>query len=68
MVGQSTTPRRARLDLCKPAELLITNAIQEVEKVGADVRLTEAVNKLSEARNLISDYIDEQIELNKVNH
>jgi hypothetical protein len=50
--------RRNRLDLNTPAELSIYNAIQEVEKVGADIKLTEAVNMLSKARELVADYID----------
>ncbi len=52
-------PRRSRLDLCEPSEKAIYDATQEVEKLGADERLTNAVVKLSEARELVSDYIDE---------
>lgn len=52
------TPRRNRLDLNTPAEKAIYDAMQEVEKVGADVRLTEAVILLSKARDLIADYVD----------
>ena len=58
-------PRRSRLDLCEPAELAIYNATNEVEKIGADVRLTRAVNLLSEARNLVADYIDEKLAAGK---
>lgn len=54
-------PRRSRLDLCTPAELAIYNAMTEVEKVGADVRLTEAVILLSQAKDKVADYIDEQL-------
>ncbi len=50
--------RRNRLDLNTPAEKAIYDAIQEVEKAGADVRLTEAVNLLSKARGLVADYVD----------
>lgn len=52
-------PRRIRIDLMKPAELAIYNAMQEVEKLGADIRLTTAVIKLQEASTLVSDYIDD---------
>lgn len=55
-------PRRSRLDLCTPAEKAIYDAMQEVEKIGADVRLTEAVILLSQAKNKVADYIDEQIQ------
>ncbi len=51
-------PRRIRMDLMTPAELAITHAIGEVEKAGADVKLTEAVITLSKARDLVADFID----------
>lgn len=54
-------PRRNRLDLNEPSELAIFNAMQEVEKIGADVRLTKAVTLLSEAKELVSDFIDEEL-------
>lgn len=54
-------PRRIRLYLNVPAELAITNAIQEIEKLGADVRLTEAQILLQKAKDLVSDYIDENL-------
>jgi hypothetical protein len=53
--------RRIRLDLNQPAELAIFNAMQEVERMDADVRLTKAVTMLSEAKDLVSDYIDEKL-------
>lgn len=51
-------PRRTRLDLNTPAELAIRNAIDEVENIGADVKLTDAVNLLDQARELVADFID----------
>jgi uncharacterized protein YdcH (DUF465 family) len=51
-------PRRNQLDKCTVAELSIFEAITEVEKVGADVRLTNAVMKLQEAKEFVSDFID----------
>lgn len=56
-------PRRNRIDLNKPSELAIRNAIEEVEKLGADVKLTDAVIKLNESLELVSDFIDNQIEI-----
>jgi len=53
-------PRRASIDHLTPAEMAIYNAIQEVEKMAADTRLTNAVLKLQEAKELVSDFIDEQ--------
>lgn len=51
-------PRRNRLDLNTKAELSIHESIQEIENIGADEKLTKAINLLSEAKNLVSDYID----------
>jgi len=56
-------PRRIKLDSQLPAELAIGIAIYEVEKLGADVKLTDAVIALEKALNLVSDYIDEQVNL-----
>jgi hypothetical protein len=53
-------PRRNRLDLNTPAELAIVNAMYEVEKLGADVKLTEAIILLQKAKDLIADYVDEK--------
>lgn len=51
--------RRNRLDLMHQAELSIYNAIQEVEKIGADVRLTQVVIDLGKAKDLLSDFLDD---------
>ncbi len=51
-------PRRNRLDQMTPAELAIYNAMQEVEKAGADVRLTEAVILLGKAKDKVADFVD----------
>ncbi len=56
------TPRRNRLDLSTPAELAIRNAVDEVEKIGADVRLTNAIILLDQARELVADFVDENAE------
>lgn len=55
---ETEIPRRNRLDLNTPAELAIYHAMQEVEKAGADVRLTEAINLLKKAKDLVSDCVD----------
>jgi cell fate (sporulation/competence/biofilm development) regulator YlbF (YheA/YmcA/DUF963 family) len=59
MISQLEVPRRVRLDLMTPAEKAIYDAGQEIEKLGADVRLTEAVVLLMEARNKVADFIDD---------
>jgi hypothetical protein len=56
-------PRRNRLDQNTPAEKAIYDAMQEVEKAGADVLLTDAVVLLDKARNLVADYVDAQQKL-----
>lgn len=53
--------RRIRLDLMTKAELSIHEAIFEIEKLGADVRLTQAQALLAQAKELVSDYTDGQI-------
>lgn len=57
-IDPNSIPRRAYIDKMTRAERAIYNALQEVEKVGADVRLTDAVNLLSEAREAVADYVD----------
>lgn len=54
------TKRRHRSDLWQPSETAIQNALWEVEKIGADEKLTEAVILLSKAKELVSDFIDAQ--------
>jgi hypothetical protein len=56
--NNTQTPRRIRLDLNTPAELAVRNAVNEVEKLPADTRLTEAILLLDQAREKIADYID----------
>lgn len=51
-------PRRMNLSLLTDAELSIFRAMQEVEKAGADERLTEAVILLDKAKNYVSDFVD----------
>lgn len=50
--------RRQQLDKCTPCELAIYKAVEEVEKIGADVRLTDAITKLNEALNLVADFVE----------
>lgn len=49
-------PRRNCIDLHTPCEKAIFDAIQELEKIGADETLTEALNLLIKAKDLVSDY------------
>jgi hypothetical protein len=51
-------PRRNRIDLFVPAEKAIFDAMQEVEKMEADVRLTDAVILLQKAREKVADFVD----------
>lgn len=54
----NTVPRRNMLDLNTPAELAIYNAMQEVEKAGADTKLTDAIMFLQKAKDCVSDFVD----------
>jgi hypothetical protein len=53
--------RRSCLYLLTPAEKSVYDAVQAVEAVGADVRLTDAVVLLQQAREKLADYFDEEI-------
>lgn len=52
-------PRRNRVDQMFPAELAIREAVLAVERLGADVKLTEAVILLQQAKDKVADYVDE---------
>ena len=51
-------PRRQHLDRMTPAERAIFDAMQAVEALPADGRLTRAVALLDEARGLVGDFVD----------
>lgn len=51
-------PRRVDMRRMTAAELAILEAVKAVEAAGADVRLTDAVVLLGEARDCVSDYVD----------
>lgn len=51
-------PRRINIDRLTPAERAIRAAMQEVERVGADERLTTALILLEHAGNLVADFVD----------
>jgi hypothetical protein len=60
-MSDTNPPRRIRIDLMTPAETAIHVAMREVEKAGADVRLTDAIVLLQQAREKVADYHDEVI-------
>lgn len=41
-----------------PVELKVAEALDAVEELGADERLSDAVELLSKARNRVADFID----------
>jgi hypothetical protein len=51
-------PRRNKLWLMTQAEVMIYLAMGEVEKMGADVKLTEAVTLLAKAKDAVADFVD----------
>jgi len=55
---QEQVPRRARLDRLTAAERAIFDAVQAVETLPADVRLTDAVVLLQAARESVADFVD----------
>jgi hypothetical protein len=54
----SDIPRRIRIDMSTPTELAIRAAVDAVEALPADVRLTNAVVLLHQARELVADFVD----------
>ena len=57
----NTIPRRIRLDLNTEAELSIREAVNKIEAIGADVKLTDAINKIWDGFELVADYVDSKI-------
>ena len=51
-------PRRNQLNKLVPAEAAIYAALEAVERMEADVRLTDAVVLLQAARESVADYVD----------
>lgn len=51
-------PRRSRTDLYTPAETAIRNAVLAVEEAGCHPVLTDAVNLLQRAKDLVADFVD----------
>lgn len=56
----NTIPRSHRMDQWTPAERAIHDAVQAVEEMGADVRLTKAVRLLAEAQASVAAFVDER--------
>lgn len=54
----SAVPRRVDMTRWTEAERKIDHALQEVERMGADVRLTNAVIALEDARSWVADFVD----------
>lgn len=54
-------PRRNQMLSWVPAEKIIHEAVQEVEKMGADPLLTDAVVLLSQAKSKVADYVDKKL-------
>lgn len=67
MIITNDIPRRSRQDLMHESELAIVHAVDIIEGMDADVRLTEAINLLSQAREKVADYIDAKLE-QKIDH
>lgn len=63
-----TIPRRCDIHKNTPLELTIRATIREVEKMGADARLTDAVVYLSDAFDSLADFNDDQPRRDKPDH
>jgi hypothetical protein len=58
MTAASDVPRRIDMSRWTPAERAIQHAVDAIEAMGADVRLTDAVILLSQARDKVADFVD----------
>jgi hypothetical protein len=56
--NKNSIPRRAQINKFAPTEMAIFKSIQEIEKLPADIRLTDAIILLQRAKDKVSDYID----------
>jgi len=54
-------PRRCDLLQNTPEELAIRNCVEVVERLGAHPLLTDTVVLLSDARNKLADWVDQQV-------
>jgi len=52
--------RRADMSRWTEAEVAIHHAVEKVEEMGADGRLTQAVILLDRARTAVANYVDEE--------
>lgn len=57
---ETETPRRMRMDLRFAPETKIYEAMNSIEEMPADVRLTDAVQLLSQAAEKVADFIDSE--------
>lgn len=60
-MSEWTPPRRICVDRFSPAERAIYDAVLLVEALPADLRLTNAVVLLQQARDSVADFVDESI-------
>lgn len=60
MSGDEYIDRRIQQEKLTPAELAIKQAMVEIEKLPADIRLTGAVVRLGEAFELAADFTDDR--------
>ncbi len=58
-------PRRQRADHSVPVEKVLRTAARMVEEMGADERLTRAVNLLHEARECVADFVEGRSSMEK---
>lgn len=54
----SDFPRRIQMQQWVPAERMISDAMHQVESMGADLRLTDAVDLLGKAKDRVADFVD----------
>jgi hypothetical protein len=53
--------RRNDMTMMSKIELKISECVSDIERMGAHIKLTQAQIRLSEAQNLVADYIESRI-------
>jgi hypothetical protein len=59
MIIENGIPRRSNMLRWIPAEKSIHDVIQQVESLGAHIRLTDAVVLLTQAKDAVADWAEE---------
>jgi hypothetical protein len=58
--SQGFNSRRNRVDCMTSTELAIRDCVKKIEELGCSIKLTNAINHLHKARELVADFVDKK--------